>query len=55
MEVLNSQLMGKLRQLNKKYQEKEEQFSEKIKDMFVKNQELKVQLRKEKQTHLEQQ
>lgn len=51
VEQLNDDLMSKLRSLNKKYQEREEDFASKQRDLLVRHEDLKTQLRKEKEEH----
>lgn len=47
--------MGKLRALNKKYQEREEDASDKQRDLLVRLEELKGQCRRQKDEHMQEQ
>lgn len=51
MEVFNDQIMGKLRSMTKKYQEREEEFADKYKDLLNKFEEFKLEAKKEKEQH----
>jgi hypothetical protein len=53
LELLNSDLMGKLRALNKKYQEREEDSADKQRDLLARLEELKGQGRRQKDEHLQ--
>lgn len=53
MEHLNDELMSKLRSFNKKYLEREEEFADKFRDVNIKLEECKVQGKKEREEHLQ--
>jgi predicted nucleic acid-binding Zn-ribbon protein len=52
MEAFNDQLMAKLRSMTKKYQEREEEFADKYKDLANRFEEFKMEAKKEKEQHL---
>lgn len=53
--MLNEDLMGKLRALNKKYQEREDDLTGKQYEMMARMEELKAQSKKQKDEHVQEQ